>query len=373
MSTDRYRVVLIQPSVGISEVGGSLVVASELAKRLNQYFDIELLCGRDCGPWSYQIPCIPRSQAKHVIQNPILGKVLNKISTHPDIVIEHLSSFIPSLTRVLQKPPQLIFPHNDYGGLMVAACARYVKDIPVLFTEHNGLLADGICLRRNLRFHPDHLVVFDTKTADYARSIKPEQSLSVIPNGVDLERFSLDGPTIDLKLKKPVVLCVGSLNRSNHKRVELAIKAVSKLSEVSLLICGDGPDKNYYQNMGENLLGNDRFSITTVPYKQMSNVYRSADLFTLPSANEPFGLVYIEAMASGLPVVAPDEVSQKQIVNEGGFLCDVTNVDEYAATLKKSLAINWGQKPRQNSSKFGWDKVVEQYCKLIVNMIERRG
>ena len=147
--------------------------------------------------------------------------------------------------------------------------------------------------------------------------MRPEQQVDVITNGVDLHRFNPIGDRIDFKLPGSVILCVASLNRSNHKRVELTLEAVSCLLNASLLLCGDGPNRDYYHDLGTKMLGADRFRLSIFTHDEMPMVYRSADVFTLASINEPFALSYLEALASGLPIVTTDGDIRQYIVGEG--------------------------------------------------------
>ncbi|NJM73164.1 MAG: glycosyltransferase family 4 protein [Scytonema sp. RU_4_4] len=363
-----YRVVLVHPSTGVNWSGGSEIVAIELTRRLSSYFEVELLSGAACGSFSYPIPCIPRSYAYHAVRHPLIAPLVRQFST-PEIVVEHLTSFFPCLLRLLKHPADLIFPHNDYGGLAMAACVRALRGTPILFTEHNSSNADGKCLQRNLRFRPDHLVVLDEATATFAHNLKPTQPISVIPNGVNLEQFTPEGTAINLGLSRPIALCVASLSRKNHKRVELAIQAVARLPDVSLFVCGDGPDRAYFQALGDELLGPQRFAIRTFPHDQMPEVYRSADIFTLPSVDEPFGLVYLEAMASGLPVVATDDEMRRYLVGDSGILCDVTNLDVYTTAIKDALSGDWSVSARQNAARFSWDAIALSYRDVILETI----
>ncbi len=369
---DAYKIVIIHPSAGVNWSGGSEIFAIEITRRLSAYFDVELLSGAECGEFSRVSGGIPRSYTYDFINQPSIKNLVHRFANHPEIIIEHLTNFLPCVTRCLTNSADLIFPCNDYGGLAIAAAVRAVKGTPILHTEHNGLLAQGKCLRRNLRFSPDSLVVFDEKTAAFARNIKPTQQINIISNGVDLEKFTPEGNKIDFGLTKPVVLCVASLNRNNHKRVDLAIDAVSRLPQVSLLLCGDGPDKDYYQSQGDKLLGSNRFKICTFPFQQMPSVYRSADIFTLPSINEPFSLSYMEAMASGLPVVTTDDEMRNFIVGDSGILCDVTNPEIYANAIFKLLKENWQQKARNNASRFSWDAIALRYRDVILETIGNR-
>lgn len=367
----RYRVVLVHPSAGVNWSGGSEIFAIELARYLNSYFDIELLSGAECGSFSSPSGGISRTQAFNLVRHPLVSGVVNKFASHPEIVIEHLTNFFPCAIHLLTKPADLIFPCNDYGGLAMAAVVRAIKGTPILFTEHVGLMGKGKTLIRNLQFHPDQIVVFSEETAAFVRDKQPQQKVSIIPNGVDINKFTPVGNRLDFGLPKPIVLCVASLKRNSHKRIELAMQAVARLPQASLLLCGDGIDRDYFQARGEELLG-QRFQIQSFPYAQMPEVYRSADIFTLPSIDEPFGLAYVEAMASGLPVVATDDAMRRQIVGDAGRLCDVTNPDIYAAAIGEILTQDWQVRARENALRFSWENIALSYRDLILETIHSR-
>ena len=276
-----YRVVLIHPNAGVSWCGGSEVFAFELAHRLSAYFEVELLSGAPCGSFSYPAGGISRTYIYHGLRHPLIAPLWKSFTTIPEIHVEHFTNFLPCANRLLRRPADLIFPNNDYGGLAMAACIRALTRTPILYTEHTGLLGEGRLLLRNLRFRPDRLVVFSEKMAAFAHTVRPAQTVSVIPNGVDLDRFTTLGSRIDLSLPRPIVLCVAFMRRHGHKRIELAMEAVARLPQASLLICGDGPDRAYFQALGEQLLGPERFAIRTFSFDRMPEVYRSADAFTL--------------------------------------------------------------------------------------------
>ncbi|MBV6625062.1 MAG: glycosyltransferase [Rivularia sp. (in: Bacteria)] len=368
---DSDKITIIHPSAGVNWSGGSEIFAIEIARRLSTYFEVELLSGAECGDFSRISGGIPRAYTYDLINQPLVKNLVHRFANHPEIVIEHLTNFLPCFIHCLTNSTDLIFPCNDYGGLAVAAAVRAIKNTPIIYTEHNSLLAQGKCLRRNLRFSPDHLIVHNHKTAAFARNIKTNQQVSIIPNGVDLEKFTAQGSKIDFGLNTPVVLCVASLNRNNHKRVDLAINAVSHLPQASLVLCGDGPDKDYFQSQGDKLLGSNRFKICTFPFEKMPEVYRSADVFTLPSINEPFGFAYIEAMACGLPVVATNDEMRRYIIGSCGILCDVNNPQIYARSLSQVLQGESLLHPRKNAFRFSWDTVALKYRDVILNTIKK--
>ena len=366
-----YRIAIVHPSAGVNWSGGTENFAIELANRLSPYFEIELLAGAPCSPHFHPAGGIPRTQARKIISHPAVNRLLKNFATHPDIVIEHLTSFLPCAIRLLTKPADLILPLNDYGGLGMASLVRKILGTPIMFKAHTGLTGGGKSLVRSMKFNPDSLVVFSQTMAEFVHGVNPNQPTTVISNGVDIDWFTPEGDRINPGLNKPLVLCVASLNRRDHKRVELAIRAVARLQQASLLLCGDGPDRAYFQALGEELLGSNRFGIKTFPFNQMPEVYRCADIFTLPSIDEPFGQAYIQAMACGLPVVATDDEIRRDIVGNAGILCDVTQIDVYADALTQVLNSNLQAAARENARRFSWDAIAKSYRDLIVQTIQQ--
>lgn len=222
--------------------------------------------------------------------------------------------------------------------------------------------------RNNLWCFPDRFVAISRVAQMWAKKANPFVEVGYIPNGVDLNKFKPDGSTINTKLKKPVILCVAAL--TEQKRIDLVIKAVARLKTANLLIVGNGDLKSEIEFMGRKLLGN-RFQLMSLPHKEMPSVYRSADLFTLAStSSEAFGIVYVEAMASGLPVVATDDPIRREIVADAGILVDPIDTEAYVSALEKALSINWGEKPRKQAEKFSWDKIADEYEALFLSLLK---
>jgi glycosyltransferase involved in cell wall biosynthesis len=367
----RHRVVVVHPSVGAIWSGGSEVFALEISRHLQKYFEVELLSGANCEPFCHPAGGITRDRAYKLVKHPLLAPFFSRLATNPDMLLEHLSNFLPCAWYLTSKPADLIFPCNDYGGLAMAALVRKLKGTPILFTEHSGAISGGKALARNLIFQPDMLVLYSEAIADMARKLKPQQPIGVVPNGVNLVRFTEIGDSIDFGLPAPIVLCVASLKRNKFKRIELAIEAMARMSHGSLLIAGDGVDRDYYQALGEKLLGAKRFAIASFTHEQMPAVYRGADIFTLPSKDEPFGIAYIEAMACGLPVVAPDDEMRRYIVGDGGILCDVTDSNIYSQAIAKTANQDWSGKVRHNALRFSWDEIAIRYRDLILKTINQ--
>lgn len=364
------KIILIHPTVGINWQGNSENFALELARCLDNYFEVELLSGSECGSFSRPIRSITRHDVLNWRYYPLIENLLHRWFPHPEIAIESLSSFLPCISYLLRHPADLIFPHNGYAGLFIASCIRAIRGTPILFAEHSSLSRQSNYLRRNLTLKPDRLIVPNPTVARYVKHFASDRPIDIIPHGINTTEFTPVGKAIITGLPKPNVLCVAPLQRYGDARVELTIKAVARLPNTSLLICGEGADRDYFQALGDRLLGVARFQIRSFAYAQMPQVYRSADVFTLPSVEASRGLTYIEAMACGLPVVATDDSVRRYLLGDGGITCNVTDIDLYADALQTALERHWHkQQPQRNALRFSWQEIVLQYHKAILRTI----
>jgi glycosyltransferase involved in cell wall biosynthesis len=150
----------------------------------------------------------------------------------------------------------------------------------------------------------------------------------------------------------------------------LAIRAVSILKDVDLLILGTGEARDEFERLGKELMPG-RLKIMGVPHSEVAHYYKSADCFTLPSLGEPFGIVYIEAMAAGLPCVGTDDRTRREIIGNAGYVCDVENAEEYAKTLEKALEKNWGAIPVQQASNYDYSIIGEKYLRMIERIVSK--
>ena len=356
------KIILIHPQAGIDWKSNSSVFAVELARHLDNYLEVELLSGAECGSFSRPISSLASNNIS--LENS-LTTTINRWFNRPKSIFHDLTSFLPCITYLLNNPADLLLPLNGYSSLLAATCIRSIDRTPILFTQHNHLN-----LERNLNLKPDRLITFNPVTAKHARAIAPNQTIDTIPIGIDPTEFSLKGNAMITGLPKPCVLLIADLNRYSNQRIELTIEAVARLPEASLLICGEGADRDYFQALGDRLLGTGRFQIRTFPYAQMPQVYRSANVLTSAATQPPYGLKYVEAMACGLPVVTTDDEIRRYLIGDGGITCDVTNLDLYAESLKLALEKHWYQQhPRQNALRFSWQGITLLYYQAVLKTI----
>lgn len=265
------------------------------------------------------------------------------------------------LIKIIQEKADIVIAMNGRMQALKASIGRLFGGYKLVITGQSGIGRDDIW--NIVVARPNVFVALTSVMEKWAKLWGKGLKIAIIPNGVDASRFEPHGQKLDFKLKKPIVLSVGALTSTKHH--ERTIEAIAKLDGISLLIVGKGEKKEELELLAKQKIPN-RFKITSFSYEDLPAVYRSCDLFVLPSWDrEAFGIVYVEALASGLGVVAPDDEVRREIIGEAGILVDVTNPDQYAAAMKKALEIDWLNKSLKRASKFSWKEVAQKYLELF--------
>jgi glycosyltransferase involved in cell wall biosynthesis len=214
---------------------------------------------------------------------------------------------------------------------------------------------------------------------DYFERNREHYRSALIPNGVDLERFT-PGPPERARFGLPegkLVLMVSALIAS--KNVADGIRAVAQVPDATLVVAGDGPLRAEMQQFAAELLPG-RYRQLTVPAADMPALYRSADAFMHLSTDESFGNVFVEAMASGLVVIAFDTARTRWIVGDQGCFPQSQSPDDLAAAIRVALDRDGASAAasRHRSEAFGWRAIAERYEEFfgqVINDLQplRRG
>ncbi|WP_230206793.1 glycosyltransferase [Novosphingobium sp. Gsoil 351] len=190
---------------------------------------------------------------------------------------------------------------------------------------------------------------------------------ALIPNGIDPARFGgqdADRGEFGLPQGRPVVLMVSALIET--KRVSDGIRAVARQPGVHLVVAGDGPLRDEIDALAADVLPG-RFTRLSLPAAQMPLLYRAADVFLHMSLLESFGNVFLEAMASGLPVVAHDAARLRWIVGDDEPLCDTEDADALERALVRALARGRGAASAR-IDRFAWPGIAAEYRRFLVSL-----
>lgn len=242
---------------------------------------------------------------------------------------------------------------------------------------------------RRLWLGSEAVVANSAGLADLARETLPGYPFRVIPNGVDADRFrprdDSASPADTPASSDPVrLLFVGRI--STQKSLDVLLHALAALERESsgtdwrLDLVGDGPEKPRLSALAESLGIADRIRWRGWALKpEMPGVYREADLFVFPSSDEGMPNSVLEALASGLPVVASRIRGTVDLVRDGreGFLHepgDVQTLSRAIAQLIQEPALRkqMAAAARLRAESFGWNQVARQYEDVFRTVIARR-
>lgn len=260
----------------------------------------------------------------------------------------------------------LIHVHSDFGVGMFSRFISYRLNLPIVFTYHteienythyiNPLELRSVekfsrfavaKLSKQLGDHSTAVIAPSKKTKDMLLRYGVKKDIFVVPTGVDLERFSSDSLDVrkitEIRTKYGVLpdeclfIFVGRI--AKEKSIDLVIEGFSKVdfskSNCQLMIVGDGPQLNELKQRVHDLELDEKVKFTgKKPAEEVPYYYNAAQAFICASRTETQGLTYLEAMASGLPILArPDKVLEG-LVRQGSTGYYFETAEELARTVE---------------------------------------
>jgi len=224
---------------------------------------------------------------------------------------------------------------------------------PFLVTIHGQDLQQTIFRDERCKKHVEDVincsnraVVVSNKLEEIAKKELKihEEKISVIPNGVNDDTICTESLNFKQKYKgKKIVLSVSSLIKS--KGIDLNIKAIAQLIKehpnLIYLIVGDGAERKRLENLVYTLGIQDYIKFFgQLPHQVVMEYMSICDIFSLPSWNEAFGVVYVEAMAYGKPVIGCEGEGINGIIVHGrnGMLVKPRNVDSIVEAIDYLLS-----------------------------------
>jgi phosphatidylinositol alpha-1,6-mannosyltransferase len=146
----------------------------------------------------------------------------------------------------------------------------------------------------------------------------PSRRVRVVPESIELDRWEeLLRAAPALPRERPSVLCVAHLYP--RKDVATLVGAMARLEAAATLrVAGGGPELPRLQRLARSLALGDRVELLGhVPLARLAAEYARADVFCLPSRQEGFGIVFLEAMAAGIPIVAARAAAVEELLGDG--------------------------------------------------------
>lgn len=253
---------------------------------------------------------------------------------------------------------------------------------------HNRLVEEKVLLAARKILLP----TLDYISHSSMRRVFEERKEDVVelPHGVDINKFNPDVSSHELRQKyrieddEKIILFVGALDKAHRfKGVDILLKAFSKLlcdGKVVLLIVGEGSLKQSYQKIAGELGILDKITFAgSISDEELPRHYSLCDFLILPSVSraEIFGLVLVEAMATGKSVIASNLPGVRTVVDEGknGLLVEPGNIDDLTSKMQylvanESIRERFGKEARKKvEDKYSWDKIGEKLEKVYLEAL----
>lgn len=372
------RVAMILPGLGRVQRGAETAFL-EVASGLNEFNDVEVeLFGSSTNvPDDLTIravECTPREKFESFPKFPMfrtechyeefsyVGRLWRSSEFQPDEFDVTISCTYPWANWFLQR------------------CQRKNTNLKNLFVTQNG---DWMCRaghREYRYFKADGIVAINP---EYYQNNCDQHRTVLIPNGTDPDVFfprsespeehplQLDTP---FPKDKKVVLMVSALIES--KRVAEGVRAAAKVPDAYFVVAGDGPERENIRQLAEELMPGRYRMLGSVERKQMPALFRCAEVFLHMSQIEPFGIVYLEAAASGLAIVTHDGETPRWILGDTAIYADSNDSQSVADAIE--LALEPAQ--RETLSRAARQRVIDdwtwkaqaaKYRRFILELLER--
>jgi len=290
--------------------------------------------------------------------------------------------------------PLLVLAHSVTWAGYAAYLIHREFGIPYVIVEHRSFFVWNTDRARNM-VRSFHIPIFEKAYSGCAKIVLVSESMKkgietlvplakdrsvVIPNMIREDLFL--PPSLPRETDHFVFLWAGRLE--HVKGVDLLLEAVKLLGqrtpmEFSLHLAGKGSLREALERQAESLGVSERVSfLGRLSRKDMLKEMQGANCFVLPSRYEAFGVVLIEAMATGLPVIATRSGGPGTIVNpENGLLIQAENAGELARALQMIMENIGSYSPedirKQALLRYGCRTVMEQYRQLILQVLEKQS
>jgi len=312
------------------------------------------------------------NKVKYPIAIPLSFRVKKVITEfNPDIVHVH-HPFILSSQAIMYGEkfgiPKILTLHTQYDQY-----AYYAAPLPQKLTQE--VIKKIVS---NLADKTDCITTPSESMKTLIKNYGIKNRIEVIPNAIELNSFQEKNERkcseikkrYNLKEDEKIILFVGRV--ASEKSIDKIIKALGiikkqGISKTKLLIVGNGPAREELTHLVQALgVEEEVIFCGEVNYEEIRYYYKIADVFTMTSTSESFGIVTIEALASGLPVLAVKASGAMDILTDGfdGLLTD-DNIEHFAKALEKIIR---DPELRERLSK----GALKTSAKYSINMISER-
>lgn len=254
-----------------------------------------------------------------------------------------------------------LFPANSYGRI-----ASIVNRVPVIVSSERNLPELGkdkntymILIDKILSFFSDAIICNSMVAADMLVRVHHfnKNKIFVIHNGININQSNIS-------LKENHNFSIGTVCRLKHQKnlklfIDMARQLLNKKNNLKFIIIGDGPLKSELENYAVKL-GLKECIFFLGEKKNVFDFLRKINVFVLTSLYEGLSNAIMEAMISGLPVVATDVGGNRELISNGetGFLCQPNNISDL---VEKVMYIIDNPKKAEEMGRNGRVKIINEF------------
>ncbi|MEO1623099.1 MAG: glycosyltransferase [Cyanobacteria bacterium J06632_3] len=298
----------------------------------------------------------------------------------------------PSMREVIEEfNPDLIHVVNPavlgLGGIYysksldIPLVASYHTHLPKYLEHYNLGLLEGVLWELLKAMHNNAAINLCTSTAMQQELTEHDiERVEVWQRGVDTELFRPELRSDEMRSRlsqgnpdAPILIYIGRL--SAEKEIDRIKPVLESIPGARLALVGDGP---YREELEKHFEGTPTHFVGYLAGEELGAAYASADAFIFPSRTETLGLVLLEAMAAGCPVVAARAGGIPDIVTDGmnGFMFDPADEQGAIAATQKLLGMKaerelLRQNARVEAERWGWEASTRQLERFYISVLNQ--
>lgn len=319
----------------------------------------------------------------------ILSALLKKRGV--DILHAHSGKRLGSIVRTAARLRRIPYVISLHGGVIdVPGDEMQQLLAPLQGTLEWGRVFGAILGARRVLEDASAIICVGQNEQQAVQSVYPEKRVEWLANGVDVDHFAEgDGRGFrkrnNIPQDRKVILCVGRIDSQKNQHILLSAlpRLIRKHSDIHLVLVGPVTVESYETRLLNFVSESDLSShVTILPglpgcSRELVNAYHAANVFCLPSRHEPFGIVVLEAWASGLPVVASKVGGIPSFTVDGKDIlhADAEDPDSFVlaidrllqdSDLARCIARNGRLKAR---SLYDWSRVTDRLVSLYRDLL----
>lgn len=247
-------------------------------------------------------------------------------------------------------------------------------------------------IEKNYYKYSKTVAITNTVANEYKKIKVPTHKIELIPNGVDFDRISKNKPKFDIREKhgipsnSKIILTVGRHHpKKNYSVIPKIIRyLIENKYDFYWVVIGNKSNSALGQGIDDYImdriilideLKDEADVISEVPSNELIGYYKQSDIFAMTSAIETFGIVILEAMAAGLPIVCFDAPGVSYVMSEDcGYICELNNIDEFKTKLIKLINDDnsyYSRNSIERAKSYKWDTVSKKYLFMYEKILNK--